>query len=140
MDQYLIIDTKFLAYSYFENQPNLSVYDTSQVVDASATNTVEYSATENTMKIYLADTNGLAANGKIRLMGKGFNSAVAESNINGREFTISSVSDNSFIQINTQGLGFPDTDFNIQTGKTGDVDSDGNAYSIKCPFIAINPS
>ena len=114
-------DTKYLAYSYFENQPNLSVYDESSAVNASATSTVEYSATENTMKIYLSDTSGLAANGKIRLMGKGFNSAVAESKINGREFTISSVSTDSYIQINTQGLGFPDTDFSIETGKTGDT-------------------
>ena len=126
-------DTKYLAYSYFENQPNLSVYDERVAVNPSATNTVEYSATENTMKIYLANTTGLAANGKIRLMGKGFNSAVAETNINGREFTISSVSNNSFIQINTQGLGFPDTDFNITTGKSGDTHTPagGSAFATK---------
>ena len=126
-------DTKYLAYSYFENQPNLSVYDESKAVNPSATSTVEYSATENTMKIYLANTSGLVANGKIRLMGKGFNSAVADSKINGREFTISSVANNSYIQINTQGLGFPDTDFSITTGKTGDkhTPAGGSQYDTK---------
>ena len=38
-------------------------------------------------------------------------SAIGNGNLNGREFTVSNVVDNKTIQINTTGLGFPDTDF-----------------------------
>jgi flagellar hook protein FlgE len=135
---------KHLVYSYFDNKPNLSVYDGKQAVATTpvnvndtagnatnaAGNKIMYSTTENTLRIYFTGLNAtatpniFAANGKVRLSGN-FAAAEAaqEKFLNGREFTISSVqygdptSNNTpgFIQINTTGLGFPDADFNVAT-------------------------
>ena len=44
---------------------------------------------------------------------------LGNSNLNGREFTISNVTTNT-IQINTTGLGFPDTDFVLTSGVAAD--------------------
>ena len=134
--------TKHLVYSYFDNKPNLSVYDGVQAVattpvnvnDSSgnatnnAANKMMYSTTENTLRIYFTGLDAtaanpiFAANGKIRLSGNFDASETAQAQyLNGREFTISSVqyadatSNNTagYIQINTTGLGFPDADFNV---------------------------
>ena len=70
--------TKFLVYSYFDNKPNLSVYDGAKSVsaapaDVDGTNplghSVMYSTTENTLRIYFDGLNStagtpFAANGK----------------------------------------------------------------------------
>ena len=135
--------TKFLVYSYFDNKPNLSVYDGAKSVSAAPANvpdssnngtnpnghSVMYSTTENTLRIYFDGLNStagtpFAANGKIRLSGN-FNAdeLTQAQYLNGREFTISSVqydagavdptNASGYIQINTTGLGFPDADFNV---------------------------
>ena len=135
--------TKFLVYSYFDNKPNLSVYDGAKSVSATPANvpdssnngtnplghSVMYSTTENTLRIYFDGLNStagtpFAANGKIRLSGNFNADEVTQAQyLNGREFTISSVqydagaadptSASGYIQINTTGLGFPDADFNV---------------------------
>ncbi len=133
---------KFLVYSYFDNKPNLSVYDGKKAVanapanvndsagngTNAAGNKIMYSTTENTLRIYFdtleanAATPIFAANGKIRLSGNFDASETAQAQyLNGREFTISSVqytdptsaNTTGYIQINTTGLGFPDADFNV---------------------------
>ena len=133
---------KFLVYSYFDNKPNLSVYDGKKAVSNApanvndsagngtnpAGNKIMYSTTENTLRIYFdtleanAATPIFAANGKIRLSGNFDASETAQAQyLNGREFTISSVQytdptsadTTGYIQINTTGLGFPDADFNV---------------------------
>ena len=142
MKHQMIQANKFLVYSYFDNKPNLSVYDGKKAVanapanvnDSAgngtnpAGNKIMYSTTENTLRIYFdtleanAATPIFAANGKIRLSGNFDASETAQAQyLNGREFTISSVqytdptsnSTNGYIQINTTGLGFPDADFNV---------------------------
>ena len=135
--------TKFLVYSYFDNKPNLSVYDGAKSVSATPANvpdssnngtnplghSVMYSTTENTLRIYFDGLNStagtpFAANGKIRLSGNFNADEVTQAQyLNGREFTISSVqydagaadptNASGYIQINTTGLGFPDADFNV---------------------------
>ena len=129
---------KFLVYSYFDNKPNLSVYDGAKSVSAAPANvdstnplghSVMYSTTENTLRIYfdgLDSTAGtpFSANGKIRLSGNFNGDELTQAQyLNGREFTISSVqydpgavdptNASGYIQINTTGLGFPDADFNV---------------------------
>ena len=131
---------KFLVYSYFDNKPNLSVYDGKKAVATAPANVsdgtagtnpdgnkIMYSTTENTLRIYFDGLDPTAANpifapnGKIRLTGDfNANEATQASYLNGREFTISSVQYSAntspttgYIQINTTGLGFPDADFNV---------------------------
>ncbi len=111
-------DNKFMLHSYFGNKPELTVYD-SQIAAAADINgnSAVFNAAENTLTINLANTTGLTANSKIRIAGN-FSAnelALGNSNLNGREFTISNV-DTSSIQINTTGLGFPDTDFELTSG------------------------
>ena len=131
-----------LVYSYFDNKPNLSVYDGKQEVagtpanvndsSGNATNTdqnkIMYSTTENTLRIYFTGISSnnpiFQPNGKIRLSGDFADAEATQASfLNGREFTISSVqyanaasdSTNAYVQINTTGLGFPDADFNVKT-------------------------
>ena len=133
--------TKHLVYSYFDNKPNLSVYDGKQQVATTpanvndsagnatnaAQNKIMYSTTENTLRIYFSGVSSnnpiFQANGKIRLSGDfDASESTQASYLNGREFTISSVqyanaasnSTDAYVQINTTGLGFPDADFNIK--------------------------
>ena len=136
------VENKYLVYSYFDNKPNLSVYDgkkavanaPANVTDSAgnatnaAGNKIMYSTTENTLRIYFDSLDATAAtpifapNGKIRLSGN-FDATenAQEQYLNGREFTISSVqytdptsaNTTGYLQINTTGLGFPDADFNI---------------------------
>ncbi len=117
--------TKYMVHSYYGNKPELSVYDSQiaagEAVDANGAGTGQsavFNAAENTLTLTLADTTGLTANSKIRIAGNflASESAIGNSNLNGREFTVSDVVDGTTIQINTTGLGFPDTDFNLTSG------------------------
>ena len=118
---------RYVAYSYYDKRPNLSVYDEIQEVATDGGNTFEFSATENTLKIYtkLAPA-GLASGDKIRVAGS---QAAADINaadtditkfdfLNGREFTVSSVNTTAtrpFVLINTTGLTFPDDAFSLKS-------------------------
>ena len=114
--------SKFMLHSYFGNKPELTVYD-SQIVagDNGSGQSAVFNAAENTLTLTLANTTGLTANSKIRIAGKFTTAeeAIGNSNLNGREFTISNVTTNT-IQINTTGLGFPDTDFVLTSGVAAD--------------------
>ncbi len=120
---------KYVCYSYYDKRPNLSVYDSKQNVAADGGNTFEFSATENTLKVYTTGAPaGLASGDKIRIAGS---QATADVNvadtdltkfnyINGREFTVSSVNTTAtrpFILVNTTGLTFPDDAFNLKSAK-----------------------
>ncbi len=111
--------SKFLVHSYFGNKPELTVYD-SQIAagDNGSGQSAVFNAAENTLTLTLANTTGLTANSKIRIAGNfaASESAIGNGNLNGREFTVSNVVDNKTIQINTTGLGFPDTDFTLTSG------------------------
>ncbi|MDP6881236.1 MAG: hypothetical protein QGF15_10180, partial [Alteromonas macleodii] len=120
---------KYMCYSYYDKRPNLSVYDTKQNVAADGNNTFEFSATENTLKVYTTGAPaGLASGDKIRIAGS---QAAADINaadtditkfnyINGREFTVSSVNTTAtrpYILVNTTGLTFPDDAFSLKSAK-----------------------
>ena len=108
-----------MVHSYFGNKPELTVYD-SQIAagDNGSGQSAVFNAAENTLTLTLANTTGLTANSKIRIAGNfaTSESAIGNGNLNGREFTVSNVVDNKTIQINTTGLGFPDTDFVLTSG------------------------
>ena len=120
---------RYVVYSYYDQRPNLSVYDSKQNVATDSNNTFEFSATENTLKIYTSGAPaGLASGDKIRVAGS---QAAADLNaadtdltkfsfINGREFTVSSVNTTAtrpFILVNTTGLTFPDDAFSLKSNK-----------------------
>ncbi len=113
---------KFMVHSYFGNKPELTVYD-SQIAAADNTKgqSAVFNAAENTLTLTLANTTGITANSKVRIAGNflASESALGNSNLNGREFTVSNVTSNT-IQINTTGLGFPDTDFVLTSGVAAD--------------------
>ena len=115
----LVNSNKFMVHSYFGNKPELTVYD-SQIAagDNGSGQSAVFNAAENTLTLTLANTTGITANSKIRIAGNfaTAESALGDSNLNGREFTVSNVVDNKTIQINTTGLGFPDTDFTLTSG------------------------
>ena len=115
----LVSSNKFMVHSYFGNKPELTVYD-SQIAagDNGAGQSAVFNAAENTLTLTLANTTGITANSKIRIAGNfaTAETALGNSNLNGREFTVSNVVDNKTIQINTTGLGFPDTDFTLTSG------------------------
>ncbi len=113
---------KYLTYSYYQNSPQLNVYDTKNAVSANgSSNTIEYSHTENTVKIYFGSSDpGFSVNEKVRVMGLFDESTTETANgafLNGREFTVSSQSTDSngnyFIQASTSGMSFPDSSFNL---------------------------
>ena len=83
-----------MLHSYFGNKPELTVYD-SQILagDNGSGQSAVFNAAENTLTITLANTTGLTANSKIRIAGKftAAEEAIGNSNLNGREFTISNV-------------------------------------------------
>ncbi|MFL2814969.1 MAG: flagellar hook-basal body complex protein [Candidatus Puniceispirillales bacterium] len=120
---------RYAVYSYYDKRPNLSVYDTKQNVAADSGNTFEFSATENTLKIYTTGAPaGLASGDKIRVAGSQATADVDAADtditkfnfINGREFTVSSVNTTAtrpFILVNTTGLTFPDDAFNLKSAK-----------------------
>ncbi len=115
----LVNSTKFMVHSYFGNKPELTVYD-SQVAagDNGSGQSAVFNAAENTLTLTLANTTGITANSKIRIAGNfaATETALGNSNLNGREFTVSNVVNATTIQINTTGLGFPDTDFTLTSG------------------------
>ena len=109
-------DTKYLAHSYFDNTPALTVYD--EKTDNTATSptgvtvagvvqtvgtpakTVVYDSKNNTMKIYLSGLDGtpgvpqvFAANNKIKLAANwtGTENTTGDAYLNGREFTVSQI-------------------------------------------------
>jgi len=135
---------KFLAHSYFDSTPSLSVYDkktdnlaanadgASVTGDATNSKSIVYDSKNNTMNIYLAGLNSsspiFAANDKIRLAADWSPLAEAQTGnayLNGREFTVSNVvydapgaGSTGYIQVDTTGLGLPDNDFSLATGST----------------------
>ena len=120
---------RYVVYSYYDKRPNLSVYDSKQNVANDSGNTFEFSATENTLKIYTTGAPaGLASGDKIRIAGSQAAADVdaADTDItkfdflNGREFTVSSVNTTAtrpFILVNTTGLTFPDDAFSLKSAK-----------------------
>ena len=86
---------KFMVYSYQAKKPNLSVYDNRTQV-ASSGNTVIFDSTQNTLTVNVANASNISANEKIRIAGEFLAAdSVAKTHLNGREFTVTSVTGNT---------------------------------------------
>ena len=113
------VGAKTMVYSYQGKTPSLSVYDNKTAVSAGdAGYTVKFDATQNTMTINFGNAAPpISNNEKIRVAGLfPDDEAVAASNINGREFTVTNVGVNgndNIVTINTTGLSFPDDGFEL---------------------------
>jgi len=136
--------TRYMTYSYYGKNPQVNVYDKQTAIannhasaTANANQAVVYDQSENTVRFHFGTTNpatnSIAANSKIRVMGKFYNATADTTNagfISGREFTVSSVGSETaggaaqyYIECSTAGMNFPDSDFNLAetTGNTNNI-------------------
>ena len=117
--------SEYMVHSYFASRPSLSVYTTRQKLSATTgENFIEYTATQNKMKIFVGDTTGFAVGDNIRLSGNFLPTDTNGSLLNGREFEIVSSGTNNnrkFIEVSTSGLALSDNNFDIAYQNTLDI-------------------
>ena len=126
------VSSKYMVYSYFGNRPQMSVYNEKVSTSGDATNPlVEYTATQNKMKLFFANDGALDAFSEdtfVRLSGEFLDVNGNETNdasngalLNGREFQVLKVSRTTdadggtrpFIELSTSGLALAENDFTI---------------------------
>ena len=128
-------DKQYMVHSYFNKRPALSVFTELESVvagpaDAAGdTNLLEYDATNNRIRLFVNDVTNFEAQRSLMLAGD-HKFGTARSDLNGREFTISSVTkyvsgdtgydssntDKGYIDIGTSGLAVSDSDFKVKSG------------------------
>ena len=125
--------------------PQLNVYDKQTAMannpggaTANPGQAVVYDQSENTVRFHFGTTNpasdGIAANSKIRVMGKFYDTTADTTNgdfVNGREFTVASVGSetvggalNYYVECSTAGMNFPDSDFSLALTTGGETDNE----------------
>ncbi len=117
---------RHLAYSYYNKEPNLSVYDNRTAVSAGGD--VVYDSSNNLLTIDVDETSNFSVGEVVRLAGNFVNQ---NETINGRELTILSIDSSSAqktITINTTGEGFPDGGFTLTDGSTAAADTFSSAF------------
>ena len=117
---------RHLAYSYYNKEPNLSVYDNRTAVSAGGD--VVYDSSNNLLTIDVDETSNFSVGEVVRLAGDFVNQ---NETINGRELTILSIDSSSAqktITINTTGEGFPDGGFTLTDGSTAVADTFSKAF------------
>ena len=128
-------DKQYMVHSYFNKRPALSVFTELESVvagpaDAAGdTNLLEYDATNNRIRLFVNDVTNFEAQRSLMLAGD-HKFGTARSDLNGREFTISSVTkyvsgdtgydsnntNKGYIDIGTSGLAVSDSDFKVKSG------------------------
>jgi len=108
--------SRYLAYSYFNDRPSLTVFDNKAVLDAPADNNkLSYDATQNTLSIYVKETDYVATSASIQLQG-----STLDSNLNGRALRVldadgTRVTDGNvnyvLLKVDTSDLALSDTSF-----------------------------
>lgn len=108
--------SRYLAYSYFNDRPSLTVFDNQAVLDAPADNNkLSYDATQNTLSIYVKETDYVANSASIQLQG-----STLDSNLNGRALRVldadgTRVTDGNvnyvLLKVDTSDLALSDTSF-----------------------------
>ena len=118
-------NTQFMVYSYFASRPSLSVYTTREKLTAGAgENFIEFTATQNKLKIFMGNTSNFSIGDNIRLSG---NFAADDTNgalLNGREFeivTTGSSGGRNYIEVSTSGLSLSDNNFEIDQANNLDI-------------------
>ena len=120
------VPSQYMVHSYFGNRPQLSVYTTREALSASSgENFIEYTATQNKLKIYADDISGFAVGDTIRLSG---NFADGDNNgalLNGRTFEIITsttvANGRDYVEVSTSGLTLSDNDFEIGYDASVDI-------------------
>ncbi len=121
-------DQQYMVHSYSGNRPRLSVHSVLNEVEGNGTNFIEYSATENRLRIFIEDANN--SNSDLSDYEQGRSIVLAgddtfSGDLNGRSFVISStgVSDAGykFIDVSTSGLALSDGDFSIANSDADQV-------------------
>jgi flagellar hook protein FlgE len=108
--------SRYLAYSYFNDRPSLTVFEDKAVLDAPADNNkLSYDATQNTLSIYVKETDYVANSASIQLQG-----STLDSNLNGRALRVldadgTRVTDGNvnyvLLKVDTSDLALSDTSF-----------------------------
>jgi len=106
---------RYLAYTSFQNRPDVTVYDRANEV-ASVDPAISYDPETDSLEIQMASTAGLTAGDSIVLMGTDSTAGI----LNGRNFTIQSMNvANNTIQITTSELGLGDNLIDVNTTLAG---------------------
>ena len=117
---------RHLAYSYYNKEPNLSVYDNKSAISEGGD--IVYDSSNNLLTIDVDSTSNFSVGEVVRLAGDFVNQNAI---INGRELTILSIDSTSTqktITINTTGEGFPDGGFTLTDGTTAAADTFSSAF------------
>ncbi len=116
----------FVVHSFYNKRPSLSVFTEAEAVSGNATNLIEYAATENRLRIYVADTTNFEQGRSVMLAGDN----ALRGDLNGRSLVISSVTpatgdgagaNAGYIDVSTSGLAVADENFNITNGTVTDL-------------------
>ncbi|MDA0962472.1 MAG: flagellar hook-basal body complex protein, partial [Proteobacteria bacterium] len=104
--------SKYLAYSYFNDRPSLTVFNgKADLVQPAGGHKLSYDATQNTLSIYVPVSQYRAGSASIQLQG-----ASLDGNLNGRALRV--LDDNGvqeganiLLKVDTSGLALPETSF-----------------------------
>ena len=119
-------DKHFMVHSYYNKRPALSVFKEAEAISGNGTNLIEYAATENGLRIYVADTTNFEQGRSLMLAGD----TGLRGDLNGRSLVISSVTpavgngagaNAGYIDVSTSGLAVADENFNITVGTATDI-------------------
>ena len=119
-------DKHFVVHSYFNKRPALSVFTEAESISGNGTNLIEFAATENRLRIYVADTSNFEQGRSLMLAGD----TGLRGDLNGRSLVINSVTpavgngagaNAGYIDVSTSGLAVADENFNITVGTATDI-------------------
>ena len=121
-------DKHFMVHSYYNKRPNLSVFKEAEAISGNGTNLIEYAATENRLRIFVADTTNFEQGRSLMLAGD----TGLRGDLNGRSLVISSVTPQvagsnglganaGYIDVSTSGLAVADENFNITVGTATNI-------------------
>jgi len=109
--------SEYMVHSFYNKRPTLSVFTELETVSGNADgNLMTFAATENKLRIFVADTTNFEQGRTIMLAGD----STFRSDLNGRSLVISSIvvdsAGNNYIDVSTSGLAVADDDFSISAG------------------------
>ena len=121
-------DQQYMVHSFNGSRPTLSVHSVLNEVEGNGTNFIEYSATENRLRIFVEDQNNSSADLTDYEQGRSIILAGDDTfsgDLNGRTFVISSTGTSDggykYIDVSTSGLALSDGDFNIAASDADQV-------------------
>ena len=141
------VDPKYLSYSFFNNRPELTVFDNKVALEApDGTEKLSYESSQNTLSIYVKSPY-VANSATIQLQGPEL-----DSTLNGRTLRvldangISPVEGYTLLRVDTSGLGLsdlridPDAEINLLFNPSSDVEAffEGSESGTEGVFTTFN--